>query len=133
MMLLWNNFFWSKVQSKPKLIFNSNSTLRLKSCKENPYQLQRRIQNAVKHLIFSFCENSWRLKSVNYFRKKLHLRYLTGCYTHLTYLKLFSNGNVKKTNGIAAVHNEFIFSIQNLWYTEELRMAYTEEVQLEYT
>ena len=40
--------------------------------------LKRRIQNPVKHLRWSFLKNIWRLKAVNYFRKKLHLRCSTG-------------------------------------------------------
>ena len=31
----------------------------------------------------AFCENDCRLKDLNYFRKKLYLRYFTGFYIHL--------------------------------------------------
>ena len=39
---------------------------------------QRRIENPVKHLRWSCCENSWQLSAVNYFRKTLYLRCMTG-------------------------------------------------------
>ena len=36
----------------------------------------RRIQDPVAHLVGAFCENSWWLRVINYFCKKLHLRCL---------------------------------------------------------
>ena len=38
---------------------------------------QRRIQNSVKHLRWSFAKNSEPLKAINYFCEKFHLRCLT--------------------------------------------------------
>ena len=43
----------------------------------------RRIQSPVKHLRWSFCENSEWFPIVNYFRKKLHLAILTRFWIHL--------------------------------------------------
>ena len=40
--------------------------------------VHRRIQNLVKHLTLSFLQNSSRFSAVNYFRKKLDFRCLTG-------------------------------------------------------
>ena len=48
-----------------------------------PNSLQRRIQNLVKHLKWSVLGNSERLKAVNYFRKTLNFRCLTGFWIRL--------------------------------------------------
>ena len=37
------------------------------------HNFQSRIQDPVAYLRWSFCENSWLLKAVDYFLKKLHL------------------------------------------------------------
>ena len=49
----------------------------------------------------AFCKNSWKLKAVNYFCKKLHLRCLTGNWICLCYL--FS---LKKTRLVRNFHSE---------------------------
>ena len=56
------------------LLFSSSSgLLTVNIC--SPYQ--NCIQNSVKHLNGTFCENSWQISVVNY-RKKLYLKYLSG-------------------------------------------------------
>ena len=48
---------------------------------------ERRIQNPVKHLRWSICENRLRLKTVNYFWKKLHRRCSIMFWIRLSYCK----------------------------------------------
>ena len=56
-----------------------------------------------------FCENSWRIIAVNYFRETLHLRFLTGFWTWLCFPYLKRDGNT------SANPLSFICLKSNIW------------------
>lgn len=62
-----------------KLVWSSISALSI-------YYKQRRIQNLIKHLLWTFCENSQRLCGIHYFREKLHVRCQIGFRIRLCYI-----------------------------------------------
>ena len=61
---------------------------------QHKHQQQGRIQNPVKHGDGVFSKNDYRLKTINYFRKKLHLRSFAGfCIRLCTGQKIESQNN----------------------------------------
>ena len=79
-LLVWMLYFSVRVQYKGKVwteYYNQFSIYQTFSEKhgKTTWVVQRHIQNPAKHPKWSvFCENSQRLKDVNFFRKTFHLR-----------------------------------------------------------
>ena len=57
--------------------------LRILKSSEKNFTFYRGSQNPFKHIRWNFCENSERLKPVNYFRRKVHLGCLCGFWIRL--------------------------------------------------
>ena len=60
------------------------------------YYIQRRIQNLVEYLRWTFCRNSQQLLAINKFQKKIHLRYSTGLWIRI-WLKSRENNMIVKS------------------------------------